>query len=112
MRCTRSSAELYQPLEDALLKDFFPSVFGWCPDPALRARCALPTRHGGLGIPNPVKLADEEWAASHALTGGLQKALLERAEHFRVDPRAIQTNRAARLRARDDELRKTADEMA
>jgi hypothetical protein len=112
MRCTRSSAELYQPLEDALVTTFFPSVFGWPPDPVLRARCALPTRHGGLGIPNPVLLADQEWEASHALTGSLQKAMLERAEHFRVDPRAIQTNRAARLRVRDEELRKTADEMA
>ena len=112
MRCTRCSDELYQPLEDALLTSFFPAVFGWDPDPFLRSRCALPTRHGGLGIPNPVKLADQEWEASHALTGSLQKALLERADHFRVDPRAIQTNRAARLRARDEELRTSADEMA
>ena len=78
----------------------------------LRARCALPTRHGGLGIPNSVDLANQEWDASHALTGSLQKALLERADHFRIDPRTIQTNRAARLRARDEELKKIADDMA
>ena len=91
---------------------FFEKVFGWVPDAVLRDRCALPTRHGGLGIPHPVKLATQEWEASHALTGSLQKALLERAEHFRIDPRAIQTNRMARLHARDQDLRQTADEMA
>lgn len=113
MRTTRCPAELFQPLEDVLSATFFPSVFGWSPcNEAMRTRCALPTRHGGLAIPNPVLLAGEELEAAVSLTKPLQDALLGKAPAFHVDPRAAHICREKRLAIRDSRYRACADAAA
>ena len=95
------------------MNSFFPTVFGWTPeDLDTRARCGLPTRHGGLAIPHPVELARQERDSSARLTDGLQKALLERADHFRVDTRSARLDREKRRRERDADLRTQADDLA
>ena len=113
MRTVRTAPDLYQPLEEALVGSFFPAVFGWAPsERALRGRCALPTRHGGLGIPAIPQLAKEEAVASKSLTETLTAAVLRQDDEFIEDIRASRTRRAMRLKERDTAYRERADELA
>ena len=84
MRTFQVNSSFYLPLERALVESFFPSVFGWKPsDAALRRRCALPTRKGGLGIPEIGQLADEEAGASEELTASNRSQNLRRSNASR-----------------------------
>ena len=113
MRTFQVDASFFLPLEQALVESFFPSVFGWKPsDAALRHRCALPTRKGGLGIPEICQLADEEAGASEELTSKLSAAILDQDSEFVEDLRATRTRRQARLRERDTIFDTRADELA
>lgn len=115
MRNFRVPSQLFQPLEDVVLDSLFPSVFGWSPrtlsDFALRRRCALPTRHGGLGIPVITALAEEEASASQTLTETLSQAILEQDGSFVEDLRAVRTRRDARLVARNKGFEELANQL-
>jgi hypothetical protein len=113
MRTTRCSPDVFAPLETALVSGFFPAVFGWRPDdPWLRNRCALPTRHGGLGIPNPVRMASEQYDASSRMTSLLVSAMQNPDLHYRTSVKEINHLRYQRRAARDLVLTTEADELA
>ena len=113
MRTTKCSSSLYLPLEDVLKTAFFPGVFGWAPDTSrLRDQCALPTRHGGLGIPIPTRMAEEQWAASQKMTAALQRAMLSPSEPFRVSSKTVAHERAERRLACDKAFEGEADEVS
>jgi hypothetical protein len=112
MRTVRVPVEVYQPLEDLLAGHFFTDVFGWKPDEDLRRRCALPTRHGGLGIPIVTELAVREWAAAGSLTAPLAEAIYNQQSDYVGDPRAARFRRAERLMVRDKACAEEADELA
>ena len=113
MRTSRVAASLFEPLEESLVTVFFPAVFRWQPDSsALRRRCALPCRKGGLGIPVVSTLAEEEAEAATLLTGRLKAAILRQDFEYREDVRASATRRRERLLERDRRLDGLADELA
>ena len=112
MRTVEVPVEVYQPLEDLLAGQFFAEVFGWKPNEALRQRCALPTRHGGLGIPIVTELAGQEWAAAGSLTAPLVEAICNQRIGYVGDPRAARFRRAERLMVRDKACAEEADVMA
>jgi hypothetical protein len=113
MRTTKCSPEVFAPLESALVTDLFPTVFGWKPDdPLLRARCALPTRHGGLGIPNPIEMATEQYDASSKMSTPLVSAMQNPDVRYRTSVREINHLRYERRTARDKALTVEADELA
>ena len=113
MRTTRCDPRVFDPLENALMEAFFPTVLGWVPDTnELRARCALPCRHGGLGIPVAGALARHEAKASTALTKQLHDAIISQDGDYRPDALAGKLMREERLRKRDVACKAEADTLA
>ena len=65
--------DLFKPLEACIQHTFIPAVTGHSPPGELeRDLFALPTRIGGVGIINPVKMCVSEFSASNKLTMPLQ----------------------------------------
>ena len=74
--------DLFKPLEMALRHTFIPALTGQsAPGDLLRDLLALPARLGGLGLINPVELADLEHQASLSLTSALVRHILEERSH-------------------------------
>ena len=57
-------SHLFLPLEDVIRNKFIPALVGRTVTPLERRMLALPVRLGGIGIQNPVKTADIEFATS------------------------------------------------
>ncbi len=76
MRTIPNINNLLQPLEDAIRLRLIPAITG---KPAIndleRDLFALPTRLGGLNIPNPTNISSKEYDASIKVTGALVKAI-------------------------------------
>ena len=91
MRTADVDPSVYEPLETALVEEFFPAAFGWTPkgDPALREMCALPTRLNGLAIPKPSELAARERASSKQAGSELVDGIKRQDLSYRQDRRAI-----------------------
>ena len=91
MRTADVDPSVYEPLETALVEEFFPAAFGWTPkgDPALREMCALPTRLNGLAIPKPSELAARERASSKQAGSELVDGIKRQDLSYRQDGRAI-----------------------
>ena len=72
--------DLFQPLEECIRHTFIPPVTGRSPPGDLeRDLLALPTRIGGMGIINPIRMCTFEFSASNKLTKPLQSLLLSQA---------------------------------
>ena len=71
--------DLFQPLEDAICDQLIPALCGRQVSELERRILAMPYRYGGLAIRNPCSMADEEYAASIAVTAELS-SLLRRQE--------------------------------
>ena len=67
-RTVPQTSHFFQPLEDLIRNTFLPQLTGRAISPLERDVLALPARDGGLGIPNPVETADENFAASISVT--------------------------------------------
>ena len=67
---------LLQPLEDSIRQHFLPALIGRSSfSDAERELLALPTRHGGLGIVNPTKIARNQYNASCKITAPMVSLL-------------------------------------
>ena len=53
--------EQFQPLEDCIRNTFIPALIGRTVSDGERSVFELPTKLGGLNIPNPVHQADREY---------------------------------------------------
>ena len=69
-------SELFQPLEDVIREKFIPAIVGKHISDIERRMIALPYRHGGLGIQNPVSTADKEYATSIEVTRDLTDMII------------------------------------
>ena len=68
-------------VEDAIQQQFLPALTGrQTPSDTERELLALPVRHGGLGVRNPVKCADIEYRNSLEMVAPLTE-LLVRQQH-------------------------------
>ena len=69
--------DLLQPLEEGIHQRLLPAMTGRAPSSDMERNLhALPVRHGGLGIANPVKIAQEQISASRRLTAELVQDLM------------------------------------
>ena len=59
---------LFEPLEQCIRNEFIPAIIGKHVSDNERAILSLPTRHGGMNIPNPVDSAPKEYSWSVKMT--------------------------------------------
>jgi hypothetical protein len=105
MRTTETSPSLFQPLEDALMDEFFPKTFGWTPKGLsdLRIRCSLAVRNGGLAIPNPCLLANQEHKNCVESNSVLVHAIRSQDWNFVEDRKTLEDRRELRHALSDEE---------
>ena len=77
MRTIPDIASLLATLEDAIRLHLIPALTGFdaC-SPILRDLLALPCRLGGMGIANPIGIADSQFDASVKVTAPLQELIM------------------------------------
>ena len=69
MRIIPDIAPLLAPLEDAICLHLIPALTGYAAcSPILRDLLALPCHLGGMGIANPMDIADSQFDASVKVT--------------------------------------------
>ena len=64
MRIFPGHSHLFEPLRDAIRRTFWPCLFGGAVDDREADLFSLPTRFGGLGIRDPVRLSECSFQAS------------------------------------------------
>ena len=80
-------SHLFQPLEDCIRTDFIPAILGKNVSDLDRSIFALPVRHGGLGISNPVENCNREFTASVTITKDLTDLIINQQntlEHYNM----------------------------
>ena len=75
-RTVQGIADLFQPLEDCIQNEFLPAIIGKSINSHERAIFSLPTRFGGLNIPNPVHEAENEYEWSLNLNRPLMEKIM------------------------------------
>ena len=73
-------SHLFHPIENCIKETFLPALIGRKVSDSERRIFALPVRHGGLGIANPVETCEREYQSSLAITEDLT-GLIYRQEH-------------------------------
>ena len=92
-----SSIDLLQPLESVIRSQFIPAVTGQAPPGRqMRELLALPARFGGLGIQNPITMAEEQHTASKLICAPLVDRIVNQ-DHRLTECHALQQRTKARL---------------
>ena len=90
---------LFKPLEEVIRKQFLPSVTGQNAfGENERDLLALPSRLGGLGIPDPSKQAAPQHAACRNITAPLVELIVSQSEVYDPETKAAQTRAKNRTR--------------
>ena len=74
-RTVPNISPLFEPLENAIRNTLIPAMLGRKLSDLERSIVALPLRYGGLGIQNPVLIADQEFQSSNDITNGLKQMI-------------------------------------
>lgn len=86
MRTVPGIGHLLEPLEQTIKRELLPALAGGRnPTDVERSIFELPPRKGGLGIPNPCKLADIEYENSIKLTAGLTQQIINQNKHGEIN---------------------------
>ena len=86
MRTVPNISDMFLPLENAIRRDLVPALCnGRCVNDIERKTLELPPRLGGLGIPNPVNMAQEEFSNSLKLTANLTALIVSQTEQSQED---------------------------
>ena len=88
-RTIENVSEFFEPLEIAIRTKLIPALVGRDISDLDRRILALPLRHGGLGIQNPVLSSDHEFRASTAITAEMQTLI------YNQDPDLRKINHSA-----------------
>ena len=100
MRVSSCAPDVFEPLESSLRSVLLPALLGVPVVPApLRSLLALPVRHGGLAVLNPVEAAPQQRTASLSITSSLQQLIADQSSLYSVDPAAICAAKAAAKQA-------------
>jgi hypothetical protein len=83
-RTVEGVSQLFQPLEDAIRNLLIPAVVGRHVSDLERRLLALPYRHGGLGVRNPVNTADTEYRSSVEVTAELTNLICRQVTDLRM----------------------------
>ncbi len=79
-RTTPNISHLLQPLEDMIRRKLIPELTGRSPpNDTERSLLALPARHGGIAITNPVETSDDTFSTSTSakISNPLRQAIVE-----------------------------------
>ena len=83
MRTVCDVGEMFQVLENRIANNFIPALTGREPcSNEERSLLSLPTRHGGLNLPNPVDLAKIQHDASLKVTEPLKKMIISQTTSY------------------------------
>ena len=94
-----SSSDLLQPLETAIQSHFIPALTGQTPPgTSVREMLALPARLGGLGLINPVAIAQEQHASSQLISAPLVERVLHQ-DHQLANCQSAQQDIKAKVRS-------------
>ena len=110
-RTIQGIANLFQPLEDCIQNEFLPSIVGKTVNSHERAIFGLPTRFGGLNIPNPVLEAEKEYEWSLTLNRSLtDKILNQQLADFKTPLQVANDHKECvnRMKSEKNNLHKTA----
>jgi hypothetical protein len=97
MRTHDVDPQEYAPLERALRREVLPAMFRWEAGDLQRRRMALPTRMGGMALPDPMRMALRERGA--VATQELEAAIREGSWEYREDREAVRERAAERREA-------------
>ena len=89
MRTIPNLSDHLQPLEDVISNDFVPSLFGSKVKDLVRRLIALPPKLGGMGITNPIEIANDEYENSIRLTQNLTKMIINQGMFGSIDENEI-----------------------
>jgi len=110
-RTISNISDLFQPLENAIRYKFLPALTGRSAfTEQERDLFALPTRLGGLGIPNPTKSANFMFDSSQQVTGPLTALILQQHQTYPSRVENEQTTAVNKVKAQ--QRRKQAAEAA
>ena len=76
-RTVENISEYFIPLENVIREKLIPALIGRQVSDDERKLISLPYRYGGLGIQNPVEMADREYCTSEKITEQLTKLIME-----------------------------------
>ena len=86
-RTVPNCGHLLQPLENAIQQKFIPAISGGPPCSLVeRDLLALPTKKGGLDLPNPAATSDFEFEASKLVTAPLVQSIIHQSMSLENDP--------------------------
>ena len=108
MRTIQDTKELFIPLENCIREKFIPSIIGRCVSDLHRRMFALPVRFGGLGMVNPVDMAEREYQTSVKITEELvgliyrQETSLKKLDKVKIKGRVVSLKLAKELRLKNE----------
>ena len=102
----------FQPLEAAIRHKLIPALLGREVSDSERRLFALPYRHGGLAISNPVLTAEEEYQASTTITSELTKAIVNQEEDVRsINRLAVQAAKDTFKKNKEESLKRNSENI-
>ena len=116
MRTTPGISELFQPLENNITNLLLPNTISNQLTPDYRKLLSLPARDGGLGIFNPVEVAETEYTSSTNATAPLSKLINEQKTTFDSEgvyllEQQLKHEKAEMLLAKRDRQKKDHEEV-
>ena len=108
-----NTSKLFQPLEDVIRQVLLPAIVGRAISDSERNMIALPMRYGGLGIQNPVEIADREYFTSKKITEKLTDHIY--AQHLDLtglDRKWMGSVKSSMKLAKETFLKKVAQDIA
>ena len=112
-RTVCNTSKLFQPLEDVIRQVLLPAIVGRAISDSERNMIALPMRYGGLGIQNPVEIADREYFTSKKITEKLTDHIY--AQHLDLtglDRKWMGSVKSSMKLAKETFLKKVAQDIA
>ena len=104
-------SDLLQPLEDAIHHQLIPVLTGRAGITDLeRDLLALPTRLGGMGIPNPTKTCHEKFMSSEQISAPLTALIFQQEKVYPTNVASEQVSIKSKIKAQRQQAR--ADEAA
>ena len=85
LRTIQGMERFLQPLEETIRNKFIPALIGYNVSNGLRKLISLPPRLGGMGITNPLDIANEEYENSLLLTEQLKNLIVEQNRYGKIN---------------------------
>ena len=109
---TLSPDKLLQPLEEVLSTKFIPQLTGVNPPgQSTRDLLALPPRLGGLGLPNPTKIAGDQQVASKSITSPLVDRIMHQSHDLGTAVQQQHEEKQNVLKKKRDNQKRDAEEI-